>query len=304
MHRFLPASALLFSMFVYSVVTLASEKTFMLPLESTCSLRVLIQTPPAGVQTRADLLFFTGFADRADNHAPLFEGLSRAGMRVISFDYPSHGESKCGWLGLKTMGDVARYANEIEVATRESNDRPLFVTGWSTGGLIATRMIENGDWKSRRLSGLVILAPGISVFALVGGGRGVRQQTLLSNPHPPHKGPIKPAGPLRVPLFATSLYFSSVMAQHAQLPKGLPTLVIMAGDKADLYAKEVQVKSWYKSQKQSGADVVGLQCTNSKHEMDNEIEPIGNEVRRAFIQFVKTPVNPQLKDGKACQAVR
>src|SRR4051812_1989608 len=49
---------------------------------------------PSGTP-KADVLFLHGFADRFDNHLPLFETWRNAGLRVIAFDYPSHGET-CG----------------------------------------------------------------------------------------------------------------------------------------------------------------------------------------------------------------
>src|SRR5262245_56662953 len=49
---------------------------------------------PSGTP-RGDFLYLHGFADRFDNHLPLFQTQVARGYRVIAFDYPSHGET-CG----------------------------------------------------------------------------------------------------------------------------------------------------------------------------------------------------------------
>src|SRR5687768_12216015 len=71
----------------------ASQEIKWLEASENCRLRIVIENPVTPV--RSDAMFFIGFADRADNHGPLFRSLAAQGIRVISFDYPSHGESKC-----------------------------------------------------------------------------------------------------------------------------------------------------------------------------------------------------------------
>lgn len=99
--------------------------------------------------------------------------MTDAGMRVIAFDLPSHGKSYGGvsddldWFSFTDLADVAVV---IERETLEDSSRPLILSGWSTGGLLALRMAqsEKRSILSRYPSGLLLFAPAVSVPACVG----------------------------------------------------------------------------------------------------------------------------------------
>lgn len=264
-------------------------------LDSNCHIRVVVQNPEG--PAKADLLFLIGFADRADNHQPLFKQLSQGGVRVISFDYPEHGESQCGSLNDQTFRKLATMAKEIEELTRVDKQRPFILAGWSTGGLLAVRIAQNRHWGERKISGLTLLAPGLSVYNLIGEWGFVTTRSLLSNPNPPHLGEIKPISPLKFPKFSSFLLLNAQFARDQDFPKDLPTLVLVAGDEADVYAKSPVVRDWAKS---LNGPIYGFQCPDSKHEMDNEIEPIGSEVRNLFSSFVFSPNDPKFPNTKSC----
>ena len=65
----------------------------------------------------ADVLFLHGHADRLDNHPALFAALRDAGVRVVSFDLPSHGLTDAGAIDLWSVDDLARLASRVERAT-------------------------------------------------------------------------------------------------------------------------------------------------------------------------------------------
>ena len=119
-----------------------SEQLFRMSTRQQCFIRTIIQSPKQEIKIEADMLFLIGFGDRADNHGPLFNLMNEQGIRVISFDYPSHGESQCSNINLESFTSLSFLAQEIEEKTRENINRPLFLSGWSTGGLLALRMIQ------------------------------------------------------------------------------------------------------------------------------------------------------------------
>lgn len=274
--------------FVLSFSTHAevSERVFKMNTFQECYIRTVIQSPEKTVKTKADMLFFIGFGDRADNHAPLFKLMSEQGIRVISFDYPTHGESRCSHLDHETFTSLSDMAQEIEEKTRVDVKRPLFVSGWSTGGLLALRMIQNNYLAERFVQGLVLIAPGVAVYSFVGGDGIIREKTLLQNPNPPHFGPPSPVSPFLAPVFAANLKYNSILARNGDLPTYIPMLVLAAGDKLDQYVKTPVLKEWIKKGQVSKNNLYAFQCENSMHEMDNEINPIGLTVRNIIKDFV------------------
>lgn len=263
-----------------------SQHVFKMNTFQECYIRTVIQSPDNGIKTKADMLFFIGFGDRADNHGPLFKLMSEQGIRVISFDYPTHGESRCSHLDHETFTSLSDMAQEIEEKTRVDVNRPLFVSGWSTGGLLALRMIQTNYLAERFVQGLILIAPGVSVYNFVGGDGIIREKTLLQNPTPPHFAPPQPVSPFLAPVFAANLKYNSVIARNSKLPTYIPMLVLVAGEKLDKYVKTPVLKEWIKKEQVSKSNLYAFQCENSMHEMDNEINPIGPTVRNLIKDFV------------------
>lgn len=258
-----------------------SEKIEFLNLDSNCTVRVVSQSPD--VDPKGDVLFLTGFADRADNHGPLFNKIVESGFRVISFDYPSHGETDCSNLNFHNFTSLSQMAVSVLEHPNYKSKAPLYVMGWSTGGLLGYRMVQDGDLGFRDIKGLVLLAPGLSVSKLPGEFGKVTQRSLLLNPNPPHKGPIKPISPLLYPGFSVSLLKNSYVARNQPVPE-LPILMLLADDQADVYANTPKIKKWYKKIKSK--KFMALQCVGAKHELDNEIEPVGTLVRDLIGNFI------------------
>lgn len=249
-----------------------------------CDLRVVVESPKQ-VEAKADVLFLIGFSDRADNHGPLFSQLTQSGFRVISFDYPSHGKTKCRSLGVYDLMSLARLARSVLQSSEIQSDRPLYVGGWSTGGLLAYRMMQQEMFYFRNVKGLVLLAPGLAVYKIPGDAGVVTLESLLSNPNPPHLGEISPTSPLLYPLFGADLIGHSIAARLQAVPK-VPILMILGGDEADVYAKTPKIKKWYKKLKAETPQFISYQCAQGKHELDNEIEPMGQAVRDLFVDFL------------------
>lgn len=271
-------------------------ETFKLPVDSYTTLRVGVFAPEKPV---ADVIFLHGFSDRLDNHMPLFNELTSRGMRVISFEYPSHGETQSASLGWYSFEDLFNLVRIVEAQTVEEDGRPLFLMGWSTGGLLAARMAQKEFFSkfTRAPSGLVLIAPGVSVYLVPGQWGFVTEESLTSNPSVPHKGPIAPSSPFAKPVFSLRLLANSLFSWTA-MPRGLPVLTLIGGDLTDVYADSKEVKRWVRQRRKGNPLMYGVQCAQGKHELDNEFEPLGVTVRRASSDFLSGILSGNLRDLK------
>lgn len=263
------------------------------------NLRYGVWSPPG--EPVADVFFLHGFGDRMDNHGPLFQAYVKKGYRVISFDYPKHGESK-GLLplGFFTLKRLAAIAAQVEkTVLGEQVHRPLIVVGWSTGGLLALRMFQSQKFEkfSRVPSALILQAPGVSVrkTPFTFGKWGIiTQDTLTRNTTPPHEGKIRPLSPFFVPGFAMSIMLNSWLSQSQELPETIPTFVLMGGDSEDRYAITHRLREWTHEQKALGVHLSAIQIPGGFHELDNEPflktdqktwVDVGDHVRRLMVSF-------------------
>jgi len=258
-------------------------------LDGREELRIGVMEPQAPVI--GDVLYLHGFADRLDNHRPLFDAWSQAGFRVISFDYPSHGETCGASINGYTIDDLMKLAAQVESATIQDRSRPLVLAGWSTGGLLAARILQVGSESpifSRPVSKAILIAPGVALRPLLGEFGIVTQSTLTRNPNPPHEGEIKPKSPLSVPLFALNLLAESNRAKAALLPNNVPVLVVVGGIKEDRYVDTTGIIKWVGAQRENHKGIIrAVACAGGYHELDNEPDPMGNAVRNASAEFAK-----------------
>lgn len=263
-------------------------------------LRIGVQNPHGPVL--GDVLYIHGFADRLDNHAPLFSEWNHAGFRVVSFDLPSHGENRGTYNDLNhfTFEKLAELAAQVEKATLVDPKRPLILAGWSTGGLLVVRIAQK-NWASkfsRPVAGAILFAPGVSVrkFPWTFGNRlgMVTQDTLTHDPAPPHVGPIEPSTPFWSKLimgFSPDLMLNAALSKEQTYPAGLPTLVFIGGEHEDVYAKSHVVRAWVEEQNanreaEGAQNMVSIQCPHAMHEVDNELPEFGGvEVRRTAAAF-------------------
>ncbi len=265
----------------------------------TLKLHVGEYAPPPGKEVVGDILYLHGFADAFQNHLPLFREWTRAGFRVVAFDLPGHGrttgEGRLGTIDAFGVDDLAAIAALVEARTRVDRDRPLLIAGWSTGGLIAARMVEGKHLAllGRRPSGMILFAPGIPVLPFIGTKSPrypfgeVTLETLTHRTDREGLLPIQPRSPSDVPLFALNLLKTSYETQHAPFPVWLPTLTLAAGAREDKYVSTSGVKRWAKAQ---GGRMVGVECPRSRHWLDNELPENGGkevlELARTFAASV------------------
>lgn len=282
--------------------------TQFLKIRDGFKVRVGVQSPDKPIV--GDVLFLIGFADRIDNHGPLFAEWNKAGFRVVSFEYPSHGETTGPGLDKFNFPNgafpgLAQIAKQVEIHTREDSKRPLVLAGWSTGGLVGVRLVQglSGIRLERSASAAVFFAPAVAVRALVGKAGKVTQDTLTKNPKPPHGGPIKPISPLLFPLFAADMLVNVKLSGHENFPSNIPTLFIIGDEKEDHYVSPANIEKWVGEHRKSGnKNIAGLKCPGAMHELDNEPDPVGVLVRKAAASFAQKRSVDGIGPNSACKA--
>lgn len=277
-----------------SIVFLFSANSFALEKVSTININPWFKIAtgeysPANRKINADVLFLHGYGDTFTNHKPLFNQLNDAGLRVISFDYPNHGNTvskgfhDLDFNGFKDLTNLAEMVLEEKLGKEK---RPLLIMGWSTGGLLGIRMTQGLLNKKYldRVEGLLTMAPGVSVKKCVGNAVcKITNKTLSNNPSKQNRK-IKPSYPLGRVGFASALLLNA----HNSWKSGVdfPHLVIVAGDN-DQYVKSKRIKEWSKKQvSKFDSQVIGYQCPNAKHELDNEPAEFGGvQVRSLLVNY-------------------
>jgi pimeloyl-ACP methyl ester carboxylesterase len=264
----------------------------------TIDIRVGVMSPADG-KIKADILYIHGFADRLDNHAPLFNSFNSAGLRVIAFDLPGHGENQGQANSIddwsfetlaKLVSAVSRFGRGTTPQEREAAlGIPLFLSGWSTGGLLADRIVQSPTLEkpARSIVGVILFAPGIAVHPLPGQFGHVTLDSLSHLPADelPHHGLPKPAWPIVHVPFDVSLLANSAIARVEKYPD-TPTIVFSGGDGEDVYVNSRLLRNWVWDQNNEGSNIVGVSCTGAKHELDNEIPGIGDAVRDLSAKFI------------------
>jgi alpha-beta hydrolase superfamily lysophospholipase len=124
---------------------------------------------PAGKE-KAVICFVHGYGDHSSRHGNLVSALSKSGFSLYAFDLRGHGRSpgKRGHIDswAQFREDLQRLLRLVEA---QSPDLPLFLMGYSLGGLIAADYALHNPGV---LKGLVLMAPGldsedISAFAIM-----------------------------------------------------------------------------------------------------------------------------------------
>ena len=163
---------LLLFLFLISATDASSNEIYKGHLQvKTLSVHYGVYQPTA--PAIANVLFLHGYGDSFVNHESLFQELNNGGLRVIGFDYPSHGDTDGKiWddLNHQSFTSLTHLAAEVFRSSRDNTERPLFIAGWSTGGLHAVRIAQVLQFRAQfpNLAGLILLAPGVSVKKCVG----------------------------------------------------------------------------------------------------------------------------------------
>jgi alpha-beta hydrolase superfamily lysophospholipase len=244
----------------------------------TASIEIGVQTPDEGVEVKGDVLYLPDYGDAFLNHRPLFDEWSRQGLRVITFDYPSHGGTEGASLNWFTFERLAKLAKFVERDTRQEKSRPLILSGLGLGGLLATRMIQGSSMPccDRPAAGVILFAPAIAsrIFA------GTRSSSfplgeitladLTNDPNFQLQSEIKPLSPGSKLLFTATTKINSIFARLQTYPKKIPTLVIVGSELNDSFVNSAKIKAWVRRQQKGGAQVTLQSYQNAFHQIDNE----------------------------------
>jgi alpha-beta hydrolase superfamily lysophospholipase len=265
-----------------------STKRLDVGITGDLQVRVGEALPPSSTRVIGNILYLHGFADRIDNHKPLFDQWTKRGFRVIAFDYPSHGETCGESLETFTIDGLASLAAEVEERMMKDEyarygSLPLYVAGWSTGGFLATHLVENqlAGAEPRLVhpvKGSVLFAPGVAVQPVLSA---VTVESLTHDPHPPHLGAPSPERPALYPLFAGSMALAGNKVRASRYPD-VPTIVFTGGIEDDTYADTPVVETWVKDHPK----MIGVSCAGGRHELDNEAMPMGGQVRTMAGDFL------------------
>ncbi len=255
----------------------------------------------------ADVLFLHGHADRLDNHAALFRDLRAAGIRVVSFDLPSHGATDAGAVDRWSFDDLGAMAARVVRATEQDPERPFVLAGWSFGGLLATRFVQEPTIRAafgRPVAGLALESPAVAPLPFPGGDGVSRLRALTHDLSVPVAGPPRPASPFLDPVFAGRLAAQAAVAASEPLPRDLPTLVEVGGDDEDRYVDVPAVRRWAEDvAPRDGAPVRLVRCAGARHGLDIESWPVGAAARADLVGFVRGVVGgddaPGPDDGGA-----
>ncbi|GAC1309461.1 MAG: alpha/beta hydrolase [Vulcanimicrobiaceae bacterium] len=107
----------------------------------------------------AALLFVHGFAEHARRHEATLVALAERGIATFAFDLRGHGSAA----GTRDyVGDFTRLVADTAAMRREVARTlpgvPLFIAGFSMGGLVALRSAAD---EPSGLAGMILIAPGL-----------------------------------------------------------------------------------------------------------------------------------------------
>jgi alpha-beta hydrolase superfamily lysophospholipase len=252
-----------------------------LPTGRTTTLRAGYLPANPDVAFRGNVLYLEGFSDSMMNHDTLFQEVTALGYRLVAFDYPGQGgsEGTMNWTRVKHIPDMA----EAVMARLSRPDGPSTRTwmGWSTGGLAAYQAAADG-----RVDRVVMLAPGIHIRPIVGEWGSVTPRTLTGHEAAglpdPHVEAPRPTTPARFPLFAASILKNSIASQNVEVSPQVAGLVLLSG-KGDRYVRGAATRRTL-ARNARHFDVRTFE--DALHELHEEVDPIGAEVRGAVIEFL------------------
>tara|TARA_R110000868_G_scaffold68518_9_gene202582 strand:+ start:784 stop:1677 length:894 start_codon:yes stop_codon:yes gene_type:complete len=244
------------------------------------------------VKFRGNILYYQGLADSMLNHDPLFEVLTKAGFRVIAFDYMGQGASS-GTMNNTTIENINELGDQVIARLGrpdQSGKKRYHLIGWSTGGLATYRKAHQND---ENVISTVLIAPGIAPNYLVGEGLfnwpvdEISMRSLTTNNfegvNDPHEDPIHPNTPLVVPMFAANLQNVAKIARWFwTIPETMPGLVLLSGPN-DTY---VNAKKTKKVLKRRAPHFKTVTYAGAKHEIDNEVENIAAHARQKILEFL------------------
>ncbi len=240
---------------------------------------------------KGNVIYFQGLADSMLNHDPLFKKISKAGYRVIAFDYMGQGGSggrmnKTRIEFIPWIGD--RVWNKFAINTNEFPNKTIL--GWSTGGLAAYLQATE-----KKVDKVILIAPGIAPKKIAGEGlfsripNQITLETLTTDIYfdhasNPHREEIIPNSPLKVPHFTISLLSWAMKLKERMIPSSVKGLVLLSGDN-DTYVNAARTKIII----QNNAPHFKMKAyAGALHEIDNERKEIRGRAHQDILNFLNS----------------
>ncbi len=239
---------------------------------------------------KGNIIYYQGLGDSMLNHRELFGKLSRAGYRVLAFDYMGQGGST-GSMNNTQLEYIPWIANKVWKRFADTARNPdKNILGWSTGGLAAYMEAAKGLVKK-----VILIAPGNTANLIVGEGfshwpvNEITLRTLTTdiygqgNPDP-HVDPIRPNSPAVIFLFAANLLTTSALSRITKIPAKVEGLVLLSGandsyvNGADANKVFAQTAPHFERQTYAGA----------LHEIDNEKKSIREKAHKDILNFLES----------------
>ncbi len=250
---------------------------------------------------KGSILYYQGLGDSMLNHGPLFNYLNDNGYDVIAFDYQGQGGSS-GSMNKTTIKNINELGDLVwkKFGLRQSKK---IIIGWSTGGLAAYRY---SNFYPDKTKAVVLLAPGIVPKLFIGetdllsclkrrsNQKGkckllkITEKTLTQKDFQgmmnPHIDKIRPISPIVVPMFASNLIGTSIIARmNWRISKKVKGMVYLSSDN-DRY---VNAKKTIEVLKKNASHFEYHQFGNGAlHELDNEIDPVAEYLKSDLIRFL------------------
>jgi alpha-beta hydrolase superfamily lysophospholipase len=239
---------------------------------------------------KGNIIYYQGLGDSMVNHEELFTKLSRAGYRVLSFDYMGQGKSSgtmnktrieyIPWIGEKVWN---RYAD-----TSIGHDR--IIMGWSTGGLAAYMQATKVKSYVKKV---ILIGPGNTANYIVGEGLNswppnlITLRTLTTDNYDngnynPHIDEIRPISPVVVPAFSVSLLTTAAVARKTQMPAHVQGLVLLGGSDTYVDSKEA-LKVFAKTAPHFRIRTY----PGALHEIHNERRPVRESAHSEILKFLE-----------------
>lgn len=281
---------------------------------------------PALNEEKATMIYFPGFADAFRNHEALFAKWQAEGITVFAFDYPDHGGSirltgqTINTVKFSTVMDAAM---EMYQALIPESDKPLFLSGWSTGGLIAARLIQSPRLRSKLSklpAGVVLLSPAISAKPCIGASATHEQFTCLIPNHETlthdeslwKRGAIEPSNAIEAAGFIAQLFVDGPKMFNLTQgwPNEVPVFIATADD--DRYVFSDMTEKWRSLQERFwGMQAVHMECEGSFHEVDNDTDYGAEAVRMASAVFLRQALSgndslnltTEIQSGPSCKQI-
>ena len=243
--------------------------------------------PAVGVE-KVRVIFFHGHADQVLNHAAFFADLQKNGVSIVGFDFPQHGKSKLGALDLWPFDSLLKLSFELIQRTARETPAPLALMGWSFGGLVLTRLLQDYGTRPeaqeifKRTHHAIYLVPALTPQYMTGGDGLIRIETLTQNTDSEGRNPPSFLTALQTPFFAIRLIFESFKARLLPFPKGVSPSFVFSDAQEDRYVDVEALEAHLKQAVE--ASTPRLYCRYARHALSFEPTPYRQEIQKWILK--------------------